>query len=89
MLVQINNPNAITCWDNIKVLPNGDIEIELIVETDLATNSSHPSFDTSAFDDLVNDVVEYLKENTKYTRANFHSLPEALELAQERAQKGF
>jgi hypothetical protein len=89
MLIQINNPNAITCWDNVRILPSSAIEIELIVETDLITNSSDPRFNSSAFDDLVNDVVEYMKQNAKYIRANFHSLPEALELAKQRAVKGF
>ena len=61
----IDHPNAKTVWPTVR-FDTGNMEVVLIIETDLALTPENPDYDAAAFDSLVEAGRDFLTKNPNY-----------------------
>ena len=70
---QINNMNAMTCWETIG-LRDGETIIVLVVETDLILDTETTGFDADLYKELRESVREYVAMQTHIDTVAFYKI---------------
>jgi hypothetical protein len=77
MAIDIDHPNAKSIWNTVRIDRDGNVENVLVVETDLATSVTDPTFDEQKFGALADAIVDSMKANPSIDRAEISRIRKA------------
>ena len=66
----IEHPNAITSWTTVRMDRDRNLEVVLVVETDLAVSELEDDYDAEKFLSLVDAVYEFMVKKPNINRAD-------------------